>query len=259
LLGLLAAGVLACQRSGTEGETASCCGPPAYAAHATAPEITPDKPSTPDPHQWQELFDGKTLGKWKPLKEGEFISAGPVEVQDGMLVLGAGTMMTGVVYTGEIPRDNYELSLEGMRLDGADFFCTTTFPVGKDCCSLVVGGWGGTTVGLSCVDDMDASENDTSTTREFKDKQWYQLRIRVSESRVEAWIDKDRVVDQPRKDHKFNVRMECELCQPLGIATYATKGAVRAIRIRQLNPGEIRAAMTQKDEPQDGSTADETP
>ena len=54
----------------------------------------------------------------------------------------AGSTMTGVTWTGKVLRNNYELTLEGMRLDGSDFFCTTTFPVGDEPCTLVVGGSG---------------------------------------------------------------------------------------------------------------------
>ena len=63
-----------------------------------------------------------------------------------------------------------------MRLDGSDFFCSTTFPVGKDPCTLVVGGWGGMVVGLSNVDHEDASENGTTKTMTFKNKRWYRVR-----------------------------------------------------------------------------------
>jgi hypothetical protein len=37
--------------------------------------------------------------------------------------------------------------------------------------------------------------------------------------------------------------MECELCRPLGIATWATKGAVRNLRVRALKPEEVRAVQ----------------
>ena len=121
-----------------------------------------------------------------------------------------------------------------MRLDGNDFFCTTTFPVGDDPCSLVVGGWGGMVVGLSSIDGMDASENATTKTIDFKDKQWYRVRIRVTDAAVEAWIDDQQVVNQPRKDHKFSIRNECDLCRPLGICTWGTTGAVRNIRVRPI-------------------------
>ena len=57
---------------------------------------------------------------------------------------------------------DYEVTLEAMRVDGNDFFCGMTFPAGKDPCTLIVGGWGGTVVGLSSINGMDASENETT-------------------------------------------------------------------------------------------------
>jgi hypothetical protein len=192
-----------------------------------------------DPYQWKDLFDGKTLGKWK---SAEFGGEGKVYVKDGAILMEMGNNMTGVAWTGEddLPRDNYELMLEGKRTDGSDFFCSTTFPVGKDPCTLVVGGWGGTVVGLSNVDFYDASDNTTSQFMNFENKRWYRVRIRVSESKIEAWIDDERMVDQPREDHKFGIRMECDLCQPLGICTWSSEGAVRNIRIRQMRPEEVK-------------------
>ena len=144
-------------------------------------------------------------------------------------------MMTGVTWTGKVPHNNYELALEGMRLDGSDFFCTTTFPVGDEPCTLVVGGWGGQLIGLSNVNYQDASENLTSSTMDFKNHQWYRVRIRVTDAAIEAWIDGRQVVNQPRKDHKFGIRIEVELCRPLGISTWDTTGAVRNIRLRALD------------------------
>ena len=191
-----------------------------------------------DPAQWKDLFDGKTLAGWKT---PEFGGEGKVSVKDGAIVMEMGAAMTGVTYTGEVIRNNYELTLEGLRLDGSDFFCTTTFPVGDDPCTLVVGGWGGMVVGLSNVDFYDASENPTTKTVTFKEKQWYRVSIRVSDAAIEAWIDDEQLVNQPRKDHKFSIRIECDLCKPLGISTWCTAGAVRNIRVRKLKPDEIRA------------------
>jgi hypothetical protein len=188
---------------------------------------------------WKELFDGKTLDGWKvPQLGGE----GKVNVKDGAIVLEMGSSMTAVTWAGDVLRNNYELALEGMRLDGCDFFCTTTFPVGDDPCSLVVGGWGGSLVGLSNIDHFDASENPTTTMVEFKEKQWYRIRIRVSDSAIQAWINDKLVVNQARKGHKIGIRMEVEDCRPLGIATWYTKGAVRNIRVRPLTPDEVRIA-----------------
>jgi len=179
----------------------------------------------------KELFNGKTLEGWKVT---DFGGEGKVIVRDGAIVMERGSQMTGITWTGKPPRGNYELTLEGKRVEGSDFFCTTTFPVGDDYCSFVTGGWGGSVIGLSNVDHMDASENQTSASREFKNGTWYQFRIRVTDEKIEVWIDKDQVVDQSRKDHTFGVRIECDSSRPLGIATYDTVGAVRNIRLREL-------------------------
>ena len=153
--------------------------------------------------------------------------------------------MTGITWTGEPPRENYELELEGMRVRESDFFCTTTFPVGKAPCSLVVGGWGGTVVGLSSIDGYDASENPTTKTIKFKEKQWYKVRIRVTERAVQAWIDDREIVNQAREGHHFGIRFEVELSKPLGIAAWNTVGAVRNIRLRRLTPEEIAAGKNE--------------
>src|SRR5437899_12217134 len=48
-------------------------------------------------------------------------------------------LMTGVTWgRGGLPRMDYEVTLEGKKIAGDDFFCTTTFPVGDSFCSLVV-------------------------------------------------------------------------------------------------------------------------
>jgi hypothetical protein len=218
----------------------------ASAIHAKEPVTAPPakEPKKADPYQWQSLFDGKTLAGWKvPVFGGD----GKVAVENGTIVIGLGEGITGIVWNGKPPRTNFEILLEGMRLDGNDFFATTTFPVGETHCSFVVGGWGGGTVGISNVDFYDAGDNITTRFVDFKSKRWYLVRIRVSDSRIEAWIDKDQVVDLPRKGHKFNTRFEVDQCQPLGIASWCTKGAVRNIRLRSLKPDEIEAAAKKEE------------
>lgn len=201
------------------------------------------KKEADDPHAWKDLFDGKTLKGWKA---PQFGGEGKVEVKDGQIILHAGETMTGVVYEGKVPTTNYELELEAKRVNGSDFFATTTFPVGDSHVSFVTGGWGGTVIGISCVDWRDASDNPTSAFREFKNNQWYKFRIRVTDSSIQVWIDGDPVVDLPRKGYKFSVRAECDPCRPLGIASWCTTGAVRNIRIRQLKPEEVKEAAEEK-------------
>ena len=183
-------------------------------------------------NDWQSLFDGKTLTNWRPSK---FFGQGPVRVEDGRILLEPGNDLTGITWAGDpLPTSNYELALEAMRVEGSDFFAGITFPVKDSFCSLILGGWGGQVVGLSSINDMDASENSTSQSREFERNRWYPVRIRVTDARIEAWLEDKPIIDQELKGNRVGVRMEVEASQPLGIASWRTTGAVRNIRIRRL-------------------------
>jgi hypothetical protein len=179
------------------------------------------------------LFDGQTLGGWKVTPFG---GEGEVHVDDGVIVLETGNDMTGITWTKSLPTMDYEITLEAMRVSGGDFFCGLTFPVNDKPCSLIVGGWGGGTVGLSSIDDGDASENETTTYHSFKDDRWYAIRLRVTKEKIEAWIDKEKIVDLKTKDRRISIRSEVELSRPLGISTWNTTGAVRKIQLTPLPP-----------------------
>lgn len=180
----------------------------------------------------KSLFDGKSLGDWKPTPFG---GQGDVEIKDGNLILGMGDAITGITYSKEPVRMNYEILIEAKRVSGRDFFCGLTFPVDKDPCSLIIGGWGGGLVGLSSLNGADASENDTSSWHEFKQDQWYAIRLRVVPNRIQAWIDKEKVVDVDTSDRKISIRPEVEKSRPLGIATYRTVAAIRKIEVRPVD------------------------
>jgi hypothetical protein len=194
---------------------------------------------------WKKLFDGKSLAGWK---SSDFFRPGKIHVKDGAIVMEKGQLMTGVTYTrNDFPKMDYEVTLEGKKLAGDDFFCTTTFPVGDSFCSLVVGGWGGRVVGLSSVNGADASENETLKQKQFKRDQWYRVRIRVSPKRIEAWIDAEKLVDLNTDGRKLTTRIECVPSRPFGIATWDTAGAVRDIRVRRLTEAEKKANATRVD------------
>jgi hypothetical protein len=196
------------------------------------------KKGNKDEPAWKSLFDGKSMAGWKDAKFG---GEGEVAVVGGAIVMEQGNDMTGIAYAkNDFPKMNYEVALEGKRVRGFDFFCTTTFPVGESHCSLVMGGWGGGVVGLSSIDGHDASENATSTQQDFKKDQWYRVRIRVTKNNIAAWIDDKQVVDEDIKDKKISIRAECELCKPFGFATWRTIGAVRDIKVRTLSAEEAK-------------------
>ena len=52
--------------------------------------------------------------------------------------------------------------------------------------SRVVGGWGGRVVGISSINGVDASENETYKDHEFKTGQWYRVRVKVTKKKVEV-------------------------------------------------------------------------
>ena len=180
----------------------------------------------------EPLFDGRTLGQWKPSK---FFGQGAVTVEDGTIVLGAGKDLTGITWAGSaLPTTNYELTLQARRLEGSDFFAGITFPVKDSFCSLILGGWGGSIVGLSSINGMDASENSTSQSIDFEQNRWYTVRIRVTPAKIESWLDDKQIVDQALEGNSVGVRIEVEPSQPLGVASWRTKSALRDLRLRRL-------------------------
>jgi hypothetical protein len=208
-----------------------------------------DKPAAEKPAEpeGQLLFDGKTLTNWKPT---DFGRVGKIEVKDGLLIINKGEPMSGVTWAGdELPRVDYELRLEAKRVAGNDFFCGLTFPVQKNCCSLILGGWGGGLTGISSINYSDASENETTNFYDFTLDKWYKVRVKVTQSKIECTLDGDVVLaDVEYKDKKIDVRFEMESCKPLGIATYNTTGAVRNFRLIKLNAeGEpVKEASSEK-------------
>ncbi len=201
-----------------------------------------DKPKEP---QWKSLFDGKELGNWKST---DFGGQGEVKVEKGELILEMGEPLTGVTWQkkDELPTDNFEITLEAIKLKGDDFFCGLTFPVRKSHCSLICGGWGGGVVGISSINNFDASENETTKYQEFKKDKWYKIRVRVADDKIRAWVDDDQLVDVDLKDKKISTRIEVDLSQPLGISAYRTKAGLRNIKIRKVEPGEKEEKKEEK-------------
>ncbi len=175
------------------------------------------------------LFDGKSLDGWK-ITEWEY--GGEVKVDEETLILGKGHQGTGITWQKDFPDMNYEVTLDAMRIKGNDFFCGMTFPVGEEFCTLVVGGWGGSLIGLSNIDGFDASENSTTTHRQFENNQWYHIRLQVTEKKIEAWIDREKVVDFSTKNHRLSLRMETIWSKPFGLLTWRTRGAFKDIRVQ---------------------------
>lgn len=177
------------------------------------------------------LFNGKDLEGWEITNFGP---QGPVYISGDQIILSMGDGCTGITYKRSFPELNYKVTLEAKRVSGNDFFCGMTFPVGKDPCTLIVGGWAGSTVGLSNINGKDASENETTRIMHFENDRWYRIGLLVKQNEIKAFIDDSLVVDFLKDGKKLSIRPEVELSKPFGIASWKTTAALKNIRVEPL-------------------------
>lgn len=202
--------------------------PSAAPKPATIPVIQPENPGQRE----LELLDKDSLQGWEV---SNFGGEGECSVKNGELVIEMGYPLSGVTSTRkDLPIRDYEISLEAKRTQGIDFFCGLTFPVNDSHCTLIVGGWAGAVVGLSCVDEQDAARNETKKIMKFEDDRWYRIRVRVGDA-IEAWVDDQQIVDLATVGHEFSVRAETLVSRPLGICTFDTSATFRNIVIRDFS------------------------
>lgn len=180
------------------------------------------------------LFDGKSLANWEAVDMG---GSGEVTVEGGQMVINQGESLSGVVYkkVEELPLTNYEITVQAKRLQGVDFFCGLTFPIGdvKKCATLVCGGWGGSVTGISSIDDLDAANNATGTYQRYEDDKWYTIRLRVTPENLSVWVDEKQVVDQDIKGRKVALRQgPIDAYAPLSLTTYNTMAAIKSVRLK---------------------------
>ena len=181
------------------------------------------------------LFNGTDLSGWEIT---DYAGGGAVTVKDGEIHFAQGELITGIhLAHDKIPRTNFELEAEAMKVDGDDFFCAITFPVGETYATFVPGGWGGTVVGISSIDGLDAAENETATFMKFEKNQWYRLRVRVTGEKIQCFLDDKMVVDLPLADRNIALRPgPIELSVPIGIASFQCISKVRNVKLRTINP-----------------------
>ena len=193
-------------------------------ANRVAPVIQTDRKA---PHPRAKSL----LRNWRVAEAGMFDQHGTVTAANGMIVMPEGNPATGIAYKPPVPRIDYEVKLEAKRTAGNDFFCGLTFPINKEYCSLILGGWGGTTVGLSNIDSQSANENESTTFIDFERDRWYRIRLRVTTARIDVWIDGDLAIGLKTDNHTFDIWWEQDPIRPLGIATWNTAAAVRKFEI----------------------------
>ncbi len=208
-----------------------------------------------EPNKTKSILTDNVKPKWEPLVGSwetiRFGGEGEVEIEKNRILIGSGDPMTGVRWTGEVSKENYEIELEAQRKDGFDFFCGLTFPIGDAHASFICGGWGGGVVGLSSINDMDASSNETSQFKQFENGKWYKIRVRVTGKKVECFIDDAEMVSVERQDRLFSTRFEMDSSTPLGMAAYQCVAEYRNIRFRKLVGGSSSENLKEAEIDQD--------
>lgn len=179
----------------------------------------------------QALFNGMDLTGWKV---SNFGGEGEISVKAGSVFMDYGNPITGITYTGVVPKVNFEVEFEAQKIDGNDFFVGLTVPYKETHLSLILGGWGGVVCGISSFDYADASENDTSFVKSFDKKKWYKIKLQVMESRIRAFIDGEKVVEKEIDGNKIHTRPEIDPSKPFGIAAFETQVMYRNMYLRKI-------------------------
>ena len=181
---------------------------------------------------WQPLFDKSSLKGWKVTNYG---GEGEAAVTKSVLMIEQGVDLSGVTTTRkDLPTDHYEVEFEARRTEGNDFFVGFTFPVRDSSCSLICGGWGGGICGISSIDMMDASENETTSYSAFNNGQWYKVKLKVDGDNIAAWMDGKSLLEVDLDDRKVDTRFEMDLSKPMGFSSYQSTAEIRNARYRLL-------------------------
>ena len=186
------------------------------------------------PEGWTALLDGTTLNGWEIVQYG---GEGQPFMKNGILTLPMAPYgaMTGLTLVDDsFPVTNYAIYYEARRVEGNDIFGAMTFPYGDTFATLIVGGWGGATCGISSVDDRDASSNETTKIIHFKDEQWYSIYLHVTPDSIRAVIDDIRVVDLATAGKKIHLRGGTT-ADYLTFSTFITTGEIRNLRMKKFD------------------------
>ena len=191
-----------------------------------------------------EVSDSGKQAEWiEPFKDKEKWKVYPdyVDVERGYneMLIQFDDQLAGVIWQGELPQAPYELEYDARRVSGSDFFASLTFPLRTDeeIVTLVLGGWGGGTVGISSIDRKDASEEENPTHQIiiFKDEVWYKVRVVVTKEKLKVRIDDKEIINLKLEEQHFAVRPGLiESFVPLSFTTWQTDGQIKNLRWRSL-------------------------
>lgn len=193
--------------------------------------------SAPRPHlepaaPWIEVFDGDRLGAWEDIPFG---GQGEVITNGEMGLIPVGSPLSGLrLPEGLEKTTDYEIEVDALRRSGSDFFCGLTLPVGESHGTVILGGWGGALCGFSCLDGLDASENETKSFQRIESGRLYRLRVRVEAGRLQAWLDEQQLFDVALEGRIISPRTEMLPSLPLAVSSYITISELHRVRWRPL-------------------------
>ena len=81
----------------------------------------------------------------------------------------------------------------------------------------------------------DAARNSTTTYKNFENKHWYSIRLRVTPNRLEAWLENEQIVNIDTSGKIISTRGEVDLNKPFGFASYQSTAAIRNVKIHPVD------------------------
>ena len=170
----------------------------------------------------------------------EFAGAGEITLENEILVLGSGKPLTIAAWDPSPEHlaafsGDFEIRFDACRIEGGDFFASLTFPIRDSHLTLILGGWGGTLVGLSSLDHLDASENETRASIPLENGTWYPVRIRYTDPWIEVRIEDRIVVSENLRGRRLGLKPgDISLSRPFGFASWWSRGSVRNLVVERL-------------------------
>lgn len=226
--------------------------------------IDPPDPVDPEPPlppfeplvagEWRTLFDGEHLGRWEPIDTVDTAggSPGEVTVEGRQILLKPGEPLSGVSWSGPMPAQDFEVTLEA-KVDDAELL-SIAFPIGTDRAAVQLDA-NNRRAGLFSIDGTGLRDDPMAAPFDGAVAGWHQLRIRVTQDHVQAWLNAQPITDQARSGSTFGAPDGYLPLHDLSIFASRGAAALRNIRIRRIDPDD---APTRPDIPDKPDTPPDT-
>jgi len=213
--------------------------------------------------QWVDLFDGKGLDGWRIVKDFRYTyrhytrerKMGKVHCKDGQLILEATLRPdfrnAAAVWTRSVPKDNYEVLVEGEARGGTHL--GMVLPVGESHFEVTVyhGGGHGASVWLGQLDGVEGHRAGAYHRYQKERSPSYRLSVHVGPNGVYVTVDGERLIEVERGRYDFSASPFRDRFKPFGLWAHQGPWAVRSLRLRRIeaqpprigHPPEIQRQM----------------